>query len=298
MITVRIDDGSLIDWTLTDDRRADHVVTKLTGWYGAPVRVEKTDLWQDGAHQGQMWRGGRELTIAGFHRLTCHPDPAGEAERLKRAVAGAFRSGSTAPGRVAVTDETGVTLEAFSVQLDGAPLFTTWEGMFSWELPLFAGDPYLYETGRFDVTVTPAGAGSGLVFPLFDDEAGATTGFLEWAGENITGGGALTNLGNATAYPQVTVTGDWPSGFRLVLAGDKDDSDPGWGVTYLGSVNPAVPVVVDMGGAVTVAGVDQGWALADTSWGGVSPGGQVTVSVEPVTVGAGTAQMTLRSTYL
>lgn len=300
---VHIDDGHILDWTLTEEPGDDHVFTKLNGWFGAPTRLNKTELWQDGTYTDPLWRNGRELTIAGFHRLRCHPDPMGERERLKRAISGAFRSGASSPGVVRVTDPAGVTLEAVGVQLDGQPLFTDHgRDLLAWELPLYVGDPYLYEVGFRDLSVSPSGEGSGLEYPLFDDEdTGTTTGFLEWSGESLGAAGVAMNLGNATAYPQIIVTGLFPSGFQLTLTGDKDltvDPETRWGVTYLGSVDPASPVTVDMGGRISIDGIDRSWALVDPYWGGVEPGGQVTFSIDPISVGTGTAQLILRSTYL
>lgn len=304
MRTLRLNDGFLIDWSMSDEPGADHVFTKLDGWYGSPVRLGKADLWQDGTHMDPLWRAGREMTIGGFHRLRCHPDPPAEVDRLKRALSGAFRSGAVNPGFIRVSDEAGVILESTGVQLDGPPKFVDYGDLFSWELQLVSDDPYLYEVGPTRLAVHPVGQGTGLNYPLFDDELeSVTTGFLEWGGEVLSPGGVAVNLGNATAYPVLDVDGTFPAGFRVALSGDKDQTlDPGrgrWEVTYLGEVFPGQPVTVDFGGRVWVAGVDRTWAVADTFWGGVAPnGGRVTFELDPISAGYGTATLTLRSTYL
>lgn len=308
MRRVKLDDGWLISWTLTDQPGDLNMFTKLDGWFGTPTRVDRTPLWRDGSHSGPLWRPGRELTIAGFHKFGCTvPDRAAERDRLMRAISGAFRSGAVGQGTVQVTEANGITLEAVGVQLDGVPKFTTGSrDHFMWELPLYCDDPHLYEVAQLGagrVEANPAGTGSGLEYPLFDDEeTGATTGFLEWAGEASSGGGVLMNLGNATAYPTVTIVGDFPSGFVLTLSGDKDrTTDPletRWGVTFLGSVYPGSPVTVDMGGRIFIDGLDRSWALSEPFWGGVEPGGQVTFTIDPISVGSGTATLDLRSTYI
>lgn len=308
--TLRLDDGWLIDWTLTDQLGDTDVFTKLEGWYGgSDIRTDKTARWQDGTYLGHLWREGRQLTIAGYHKIDCTLDPEYEADRLRRAISGAFKSGSRSPGTVRVTEHsTGVTLECLGVQLDGRPKFTLNlpKGRVDWELPLMSGDPYLYEVmapGADSVSASPLGPGSGLEFPLFDDEeTGTTTGFLEWTGIAAAAAGTAHNFGNAVAYPRIIVEGTFPSGFRLTLTGDGPVDDLGakkpWEVTYRGDVSPASPVTIDMAGTILINDVDQSWALSDPHWGGVDPGGSVTFDIEPISVGAGTATLQLRSTYL
>lgn len=306
---LRLSDGFILDWTLTDRPGANHVFTKLDGWLGTPIRVDKNPMWQDGTHVGQLWREGRPLTIAGFHRFCDAPNRADEAERLRRAISGAFRSGQSGDGLVRVTEEsTGISLEAHNVQLDGAPRFrvdgTDGDYMVTWELPLFAGDPLLYEHRQtpFLAQLYTPGADSGLEYALFDDADGVTTGFLEFTGEKDVAVVPLTNWGNAVAYPQVTVQGNFPSGFRLVLTGDgpalRDGTRAPWEVTYRGEVLPSLEVTVDMSGMLLIDGIDQSWAVSDPHWGGVEPGGTVTGKLVGVAGGLGQATMTLTPAYI
>src|SRR5699024_6788603 len=63
------------------------------------------------------------------------------------------------------------------------------------------------------------------------------TPVLDW-GKNAPLSVALTNEGNATAYPVITVRGDWPGGFSITESGRS--------VTYPDVVDASTPVVVDM----------------------------------------------------
>ena len=301
---LRLSDGWILDWTLTDRPGDKDVFTRLDGWYGSDTRLDTNAMWQDGTHVGQLWREGRKLTLAGRHRIDCEIDHVeDEQNRLRRAIAGAFRSGQYGDGYIRVTEETtGVTLEARQVQLDGAPRFKTGgeDGprSVSWELPLIAGDPLLYEWRPvpYILTAYTAGLDSGLEYPLFDDAAGVTTGFLEFSGERDSTQGALTNWGTAVTYPQVMISGVFPSGFRVLITSTQQRRP--WEVTYRGEITAQSEVVVDFSGSVMVNGVDQSWAVTDPSWGGVEPGEAVTVRIEGVSGGVGMATLLVEPAYL
>lgn len=300
---LHISDGWLISWTLTDRPGDADVFTKLDGWYGADTRLDVNPMWQDGTHVGQLWREGRKLTVAGRHKIEC--DSASvedEQNRIRRAIAGAFRSGTYGDGFVRVTEETtGVTLEARHVQLDGTPRFKLGgeDGpqTVSWELPLLAGDPLLYEYSPvpYVLTAYTSGLDAGLEYPLFDDAEGNTTGFLEFSGERDSTLDALTNWGTAVTYPKVFIAGVFPSGFRVVIHSSQEKP---WEVTYRSEITTASEVVVDFSGSVMVNGVDQSWAVVNPRWGGVEPGEAVTVTIEGVAGGVGMAQLLLEPAYL
>lgn len=300
---LRLSDGWLLDWTLTDRPGDKDVFTKLDGWIGTDTRLDVNPMWQDGTHVGQLWREGRKLTVGGYHRLDCDLEHlADEQNRLRRAVAGAFRSGTYGEGFIRVTEEdTGVTLEARGVQLDGAPRFRVGgedgDRAVSWELPLIAGDPLLYEWRPvpYILTAYTSGLDAGLEYALFDDADGNTTGFLEFSGERDSTSGELVNWGTAVTYPQVLVSGVFPSGFRVVLYGETQKP---WEVTYRGEITAASETVVDFSGSVLVNGVDQSWAVTDPKWGGVEPGEAVTVRIEGISGGVGMATLLLEPAYL
>lgn len=269
------------------------VVTKIDGWFdGGEVRTAWVSRVTDGVFPDELWRGGRKLTLGVTEWLETEQ----EVERRAREISGVFRSGRAGDGELTVSgivDE----LSAVSLALDGQPKVARFlrAGRIEWELPLLAPDPYLYGPVQATTAFTP-GTGEGLVYPLFDDDAGNTTGVLEF-GESAPPAATLVNTGNAVAYPTIEVVGDMRSGFDLALAGDQTTSGR-WGVTYRGDVRPAAPVTVDMAGRVLVNDVDQSWALTRRDWGGVEPGGSVTVTISPAAGGAGTARLSLRPTYL
>lgn len=277
-----------------DDRiGTDSWVSRVDGWFdGADIRADEQDRMGDGAFPVTLWRKGRTLTLAGTRKFKSGE----ETVRFARQLSAAFRSGTEGNGSLRVVDDTG-DLRALGLALDGRPKVAhdTVFNRVEYELPLIAPDPYLYG----DPLLTQAfvqGTGTGLIFPLFDDAAGNTTNVLEFGDEQpppVT----LVNAGNAVAYPVVTVTGDMRSGFVLTLSGDKDDAGP-WRVAWQMDTRPQSPVLVDFSGSVTVDGVDQSWALTERGWGGVRPGGKVTLSITPIAAGSGSAILSLRPTYL
>lgn len=292
---VRLDDGCGFVFEATNHVNADVIVTKLDGWFGVDVRTDWQARATDGAFGHELWRDGRKLTLGVTEVMLS--DRAAVEDRA-REISGVFDSGEVGDGTLAVDGITGV-LTAEGVALDGAPrvVHDISRLRVQWELPLMVPDPCLYGPTQSMQVATPL-SGMGLEFPLFDDEdTGVTTGFLEWgeAAASTTGPLSLHNHGNATAYPVITVEGAFPSGFRLILAGDGPAR---WEATYRGEVFPAAPVVVDMAGSIAIGGIDQSWALHDPHWGGVRPGGGVAAAIEAISSGSGTATVTLRSTYL
>ncbi|WIY84338.1 hypothetical protein [Propionimicrobium sp. PCR01-08-3] len=100
----------------------------------------------------------------------------------------------------------------------------------------------------------------------------------------------LTNDGNATAYPTFTVEVDDGSGFRL--------TDGEHVVEWVGACSKTVPVTVDMGGTVTVNGLDRSVQLSRADWFGVPPHGSITVRLETLQGGTGSALATVRDTWI
>lgn len=266
--------------------------TKVDGWFeGADVRTESINRIGDGQFPSELWRTGRKITLAVTQRLSSEE----ETDRAARAVSQVFRSGEIGEGVLTVAG-IGPTLSAHGLELDGRPKVShnLVYKRVEWELPLLATDPYLY--GDVQRTLATTGsAGQGLEYPLFDDqETGVTTGVLEY-GEAPPPPAELVNDGNQVAFPVVTVSGSFPNGFAVdVITGGHV-----YGVTYRSTVSPVSPVRVDFAGDVTVGGSDQSWALVRRDWGGVDPGGRMTVRLTALSAeGAGSAEVALRSTYL
>lgn len=271
--------------------RGDDALTALDGWYGGvEFRLDgRASRLGDGTFPAATKRGGRKLTLAGVVQRNTAED----IERYERALSGLFPSGET-KGWLEAENSTGVLL-CEGVEPDGAPRITT-NLDYRWcqfEVPLYSSDPHLYGPVQ-STTAWTGGIGEGLIFDLFDDEDD-TTGFLEFGSNAYAAPASLVNVGNATAYPKVIVQGSFPAGFvlRLTSAGRV------FGVTYNGPVTNAAPLVVDMRGSVTMNGVDQSRYLTVRDWDGVAPhGGTVTVAIDAVSTGAGSARLELRSTYL
>lgn len=268
------------------------IVTELSGWFeGSEVRVERTARLGDGEFPSPMWRKGRDFNLAVLERFETPQQVIARA----REVSGVYRSGELGSGSITADFEGLPRLSAEQVALDARPRVTQNLDNLTirYELPLYSPDPCLYGPALSTQAFT-ALAGQGLVFPLFDNEAGQTTGVLEF-GELPAPPDELTNSGNATAYPRITVTGSFPNGFTLdvVTAGRV------LGVTYRQTVSPQSPVLVDFSGSVTVDGVEQSWALVRRDWGGVEPQQQMTVRLEALSAeGVGSALVELRPTYL
>lgn len=296
---IRFDDGCGFVLDTINQPGADVIVQKVDGWYGVAPKSEHISRITDGNFPGLLWREGRRLTLGVWEYHTSRES----VESRARQVAAVFRSGEVGDGTLTVS---GITeaLTAEQIALDGEPKVDTELGVpglraarVMWELPLIAHDPYLYGERQVTTAFT-RGAGMGLEYPLHDDQdTGVTTGVWEY-GDPLPAAATLTNRGTHPAYPIIHVTGDMRSGFILRISGDRHEGRGGWGVTYASDVPDGQTVVVDMAGSVTVDGMDRSWALTQRDWGGVAPGGRVTVSLQPIAQGQGAAQISLYSTYL
>lgn len=92
---------------------------------------------------------------------------------------------------------------------------------------------------------------------------------LDW-GKGAPYSGAFGNLGNATAYPVITVRGDFPGGFTIFESGRS--------IVYPSFVDQSAPVVIDCrAGSVKVGGKDQTYRLRKRDWFDVQPG----LSIQP-----------------
>ena len=277
-------------WARLDDGAGRVVFLDVAGGSDRVLTADRDELIGDGTFTARTLRSGRKLTLGGLAHC---PDQA-QTEQFERMLSGLFLSdtiGTGTKGTLVHDNGTG-PLTAEGVEPDGPPRIETdfRFGRVRFEIPLFAPDPYLRAEPQLSTT-SPAGLDAGLEWPLFDNGAGVTTGFLEWSVGSSQVAVPVTNHGNAVAYPVVVVSGNFPSGVSVALS-------TGARVTYRGTIWPASPATIDFGGSLSIGGVDQSWAVTDPVWGGVAPGGVVSFSVEPVSGGAGSAVLELRSTYL
>ena len=271
---------------LTDGRltiRADSAVgvgstlTTVDGWVEPDVRTDLVERLGHGSMVARSEWDAREVLVGG------HIDGLSPAEvpvwlRVLSAIA--------APDTPAVltVDDQGLVLSAEVVR-NGRPrqAHSLEHGWIEWELPLVAPDPHLYGPVR-ETHIPMVGAGVGLEYLLF-----SVDGMLTY-GDAVAADTVLRNDGNAAAFPTYLVTGDLPSGFRLVQGGAVDE--------YVGAVWPDAPAVVDMGaGRVLVGGVDRSHELGRAEWAGIDLGGSV-VPEFSADQGSGFVVATVRDTWI
>lgn len=118
----------------------------------------------------------------------------------------------------------------------------------------------------------------------------STSWVLDW-GEGTPIGGSGSNEGNVTAYPTITVRGDWPSGFTISASGKR--------LTYSAPVHYSTPVVIDCKeGNVLVGGIDQTYKLTDRAWFAVEAGAFFQPTIRALGQSSGWAEIELSSTYI
>jgi len=256
------------------------IITDVEGWFEPEAELSLVDRIGDGGFIDRARWKPRTIVVRGW---TFELDAPGLRDHLRElAVICHPRAG----GVIKISDE-GVTLSAAChrsgrlKQSHHRP-----DGRIEWELVLVAPDPHLYGESRTYQVSTPS-ADYGLDWPLFVNGDVLTWG----SGTDTTLAAEVRNMGNATAFPVVTVHGDFPAGFRIESGGGA--------VEFRLPVTPAAPVTIDYAGhAATVGGAAQSWALTRRGFAGIPPGGVVKPVLRAVTTGAGYADYTIRDTYL
>lgn len=135
----------------------------------------------------------------------------------------------------------------------------------------------------------------------FDLTGGATRGALEEVLEEPLDDGSnalslnacvVTNSGNATAFPTITVTGDFPDG--VVLMG-SDGSQ----IVYTGPLLMSSPLTLDCRRRVAlVNGTGRGEFLSSADWFEVPAGGSLGISLQVKENTVGWARVTARDTWI
>lgn len=276
--------GAHGDLVLTNQERemVKFALAGLDGFYGgAGVHTEDTQRQLGhGAFPAKVVRTGRFMTLRGNFTFI---------DDRQRAIAARYLSSLSWDGGVGklIADYDGLELSC-SVRIDGQPLVEH-EGanVLKLELPLFAPDPFLYAPAR-RFQVFPAGAGEGLVYPLFTNSRAPEN--LDW-GAGVPLGGAAANQGNADAHPVYTVHGSWPAGFRITTGASV--------IEYPSPVHPSNPVRIDnRTGEVMVAGVDQTYRLTRRDWVTVPAGSAIQPRIEALAPSTGWCDVTIRDTYI
>jgi len=289
--TMRLTDNAGVVVEAVTGVESGQLLMDLEGWLGGVgVRSDRTDRLGNGTMKTPVWRTGRELTASGI--TDC--DDRQAAEIVARRLSGLFPSpeSGNAFGVLAGRHDGGDWLYC-DVKLDGTIKITIDADRFggidgrivSWEIPLYADDPYLYSAGR-SVRVSSGSGDAGLVWPLFSEGD-----VLTWGTSDVETT-QIVNRGNSEAFPTVTVLGDFPSGFRL------GDGHGRW-VVWRRPCYPTTPVLVDFAThSVTVGGADQSFALTSRDFWSVPADGVVAPVFEPLQAGSGYADFVVRDRYL
>lgn len=256
---------------------ASWIVDDVAGWYGgAGVRGESTARLRHGDFVERAYRGGRSLTLHGT--VIC--DSPDERDWQERNLSGMAWSGEWAT----LTCDDGNAELTTRVRLDGAPqIVKLGVQALRFQVPLITESPFLHGPWR-ETTLQPIGAGVGLEYPLFSQGGILTYGSAvstdEW----------IWNDGNADSWPQFEVFADSPSGFAVSVGSRQ--------VTYPWATFMDVPVVVDMAGSLTVAGVDQSHMLGERNWASVPARSIESPGFSLLNGGSGWATVRHRDTYI
>lgn len=257
-----------------------HILQDVVGWYGGVgVKGDNTQrALGHGVFPEPSRRTGRALTVKGL-LIFEDEDIRALAERQ---LSGIFWDGEL--GTVIVDD--GHRVLSTRAKLDGE-IDIERQGTQALQIavPLLCPDPFLYAQGG-TTQVSPPGAGVGFGW----SEGAFPGGGASWhEGRNTSA--RVVNAGNADAYPEITVRGSWPNGFRL--------TDGRHAVEYPHAVFDQSPVVVDMrAGSVKVRGADQTHKLTRREWFKVGPGEAITVRAGQFAPSTGWADIVLRDTYI
>lgn len=283
MFRVRLTDGRgrAFDsaWDHDGNTPYDTLLVSLGGWVGGVgVRREEMDRTSHGSFPPPTRLTGRTLTL----RVLFEHYDRKELWKKERFFSGLFNDGE--PGKIEVWQDD--DLLWCGVGRDGEPKITTNVdgGYVEAEFPLSSPDPWLYGPKQ-SVSVSPAGSGVGLIYPLY-----APSGTISYGKSSTSTSGVLTNPGNADAWPIYWVSGDLPSGFRIY----QDNHVLEWN----GSLPKGVPLAVDtIKSSLQVNGVNQSQRLSRDEFFPVPPDGSIKVEFEPLGGGTGTLLATLSPTY-
>ncbi|PMC74233.1 hypothetical protein CJ197_14630 [Brachybacterium sp. UMB0905] len=157
------------------------------------------------------------------------------------------------------------------------------------QIPLFSASPFLYGD-ELVVYQHPIGTGVGLEYALYGQRVNPAGEPVLSYGTAVDTQDPISNSGNAVAYPQVIVTGDFPSGFQVSAGGRS--------VVWPHATFPGAPVVIDMSGSIWVGTENQTHRAGLRQWISVPPGATVFPEFTPLQFGTGWAEWHIRPTYM
>ena len=181
--------------------------------------------------------------------------------------------------------ETSVGTRYATVGLEGTTSFVQQTDTFAtFRISFYAPDPHIYGAPQV-VNIGAKSATGGLRYPLryplrFN---------IEKAARQET---TLSNSGNANAWPEVKVTGDYFSGFHI-------SNNLGDFVTYSGQVTIQAPVTIDMArGTAIQGGVDKSALLTRRDWFCIKPNQTIRPTFLPIQSGTGWCDIIMRDTWI
>lgn len=155
-------------------------------------------------------------------------------------------------------------------------------------LAVVCPDPRRYSTTAKTYAVAPGWSpGAGLMF----DASGCMewpVSFYEGDASQASTSATLSNEGNSTAYPVITVQGDFPQGVSIAHDGGS--------LVYSAPLSWRALVLDCLSGTATIGGVDVTRDLTSRDFPRVEPGGSIRVSL--LSGGNGSMQVEVRDTYI
>lgn len=244
-----------------------------------------------GGYRARQYWDIRRFTIQGGAEC-----PNGLAAEL---AADALRSIFTDGGQVTYTRKSRLGSRFISVELYDALNVDVLPGGYTmkFQIPLEANDPrYLDSVLQTASASVSAPSTSGLDWATGGGldwvEAGLGGGGLDWGTPSSSGIMALTNAGNADAYPLISIAGP-------MISPSITDSATGRLVAYNGSISSGQTLVIDMSPytrRVVIDTIDRFAALSSAQWITVPPNSSRSLVFGGS--GAGLATATMRSAYL
>lgn len=248
---------------LNDQADPDYVgVVTEVGGMDAPDLTESAEnmVQEDGGLHGDFFYNRRPLTIDGMLL-----NPVDATERNNRMLKLSGATDALRGDAVLRFQPSGMEMLRTTVRRQNGPRFAgAWQKTF--QLGLVAEDPRIYSDTVYSQSVAAALTGAPTQGRAFPETGNITYGAGDTAGQL-----SITNTGNATTYPVLTITGpgNFPAlinattGYTLYLTGTMSASD----VIVL-DTNPLRRSVILNGGLSVYSRL----RFSDSTWWGLIPG--------------------------
>lgn len=264
-------------------------IASLSEWWGLPGSRSDVTLRPSGDGAFTPSRTLRDV-VRPSARLSIKKDAAVDA-----AVALSQLKSTVAVGLVPLSVDDGSGLTTRMVEVQGVEVSPGFEW---WNLPvvvdMVAFDPHRYGPELCSST-GPSVPGSGAVWPAGPDGSGTAGGYVNWGSAGVPGRVQVSNVGSATAYPRLSVTG-------LVGSFEVTEVESGRRLRFMRPVLDGSTVVLDgrTRRAVVDGQSDVSSFLTVAEWPSVPAGATRTYFFEPVDgwSGSPTLQVCVAPAYL